>query len=204
MSRKNQFGNLENQEAFDFIEKIWNNGFDNMSIYTLATIYHVNTIIPQELYKVVTEDGYILPEITAFKYFKRFFNNQLIVIVEENGISKWILPSYRITQRVNKDIVNMSLNQYRYPESSDRGVCTICLDPLLGRETVVLDNCGHMFHKRCIKKCTKNSCPNCRTPSNNQRLVSPVYVPKVNNFGKKLKQDLKKLKQDLKFLKNVC
>lgn len=43
--------------------------------------------------------------------------------------------------------------------------CSICLEPL-DKNVVKLDNCNHMFHKKCIKKLIKTNsnakCPLCR------------------------------------------
>tara|TARA_Y100000590_G_scaffold467893_1_gene648454 strand:+ start:1729 stop:2208 length:480 start_codon:yes stop_codon:yes gene_type:complete len=43
--------------------------------------------------------------------------------------------------------------------------CSICLDPL-DKNAVKLDNCNHMFHKKCIKKLISGNqyakCPLCR------------------------------------------
>lgn len=43
--------------------------------------------------------------------------------------------------------------------------CSICLDPL-DKNVVKLDNCNHMFHKKCIQKLINTNsnakCPLCR------------------------------------------
>ncbi len=40
--------------------------------------------------------------------------------------------------------------------------CAICLDPL--ESDLIVLNCKHTFHRKCILQNSKNSCPLCREP----------------------------------------
>eukprot|EP00002_Diphylleia_rotans_P015705 TRINITY_DN3044_c0_g1_i3.p1 TRINITY_DN3044_c0_g1~~TRINITY_DN3044_c0_g1_i3.p1 ORF type:complete len:240 (+),score=31.32 TRINITY_DN3044_c0_g1_i3:370-1089(+) len=42
--------------------------------------------------------------------------------------------------------------------------CVVCFGPFRKNNTVLLRECNHMFHKKCIKKCfdLKRECPMCR------------------------------------------
>ena len=46
-------------------------------------------------------------------------------------------------------------------QSSDKPQCSICLDAV-NKDTVHMLPCGHMFHSKCVAKCHKAQCPECR------------------------------------------
>ncbi|KAJ1636626.1 hypothetical protein T492DRAFT_958154 [Pavlovales sp. CCMP2436] len=43
----------------------------------------------------------------------------------------------------------------------DDGACVICLEPLIAK--LVVQNCGHVFHAACARRCEQLACPLCRT-----------------------------------------
>lgn len=65
---------------------------------------------------------------------------------------------------------NFALNERDHLSSDSSGPssgpsCQICLEPLLVAERLSqFSNCGHQFHKSCIQKWKKQSCPTCRAP----------------------------------------
>ena len=56
--------------------------------------------------------------------------------------------------------------------------CPICLQEMTDKKKrIELTNCGHYFHKACLAKCHKNTCPSCRTeisPIDNIDLYSDI------------------------------
>jgi Ring finger domain len=47
------------------------------------------------------------------------------------------------------------------PSINNTDECSICYDPFVSRDNVVL-NCGHHFHFSCLRQCVENICPICR------------------------------------------
>ena len=59
------------------------------------------------------------------------------------------------------EVLNPSYSKY----ASGR-MCAICLE-YCQRDTVSLQQCGHIFHRQCIDACVRNNfsaCPLCRQP----------------------------------------
>merc|ERR1712060_667147 len=48
--------------------------------------------------------------------------------------------------------------------------CPICFGSLLGTDEVVAGNCGHVFHRVCLDRCS-HKCPTCRTIRQNEHVV---------------------------------
>ena len=55
------------------------------------------------------------------------------------------------------------LNKINFEELLNKECC-ICLEDFNNNEKIIALNCGHNFHKKCIKKwlVRKNSCPLCQ------------------------------------------
>ena len=55
--------------------------------------------------------------------------------------------------------------------------CGICFEA--DENKIILDNCGHKFHHKCIKEWTKEhqSCPVCRTDT------SPQYIQEIQHLN---------------------
>ena len=178
--RKNnfKFGNWENEEA-DIIIK--NNLDKILSVYTLREIYHIT---PEKNYfKVDTESGYSV-KVNSFSQFKTLLKNELIVIIDASGETIWKLPHYKHSTKLYKNMINdYSFIENKYPNSEDIGMCQICYDPLKGKKTSIIENCGHFYHTNCATAFINNkkTCPTCRTPVSSFKRT--LMVP-LSKFGK--------------------
>ena len=54
----------------------------------------------------------------------------------------------------------------RHPSRTETEDCSICLEPLLHRYFVYIQDCGHAFHSKCIEESLEHEpkCPVCRQP----------------------------------------
>ena len=110
------FGNWENQEAFNVLENVWNKG-KSVAIFTLYDVYYLEENgITQDgfkertVYKVYTENGKDT-DITIFSQLKNLFRNQLIVTIQieespQFWVTRWEDLNYRQkTKMVHKPLI---------------------------------------------------------------------------------------------------
>jgi len=123
--RKNKFGNWENQEAFNFLERIWNKG-KSVAIFTLYDVYYIeeNGIV-QDGFKerknfiVYTQNGGIEEtNITTFSQLKNILQNQLIVMlqIEESPqfwLTEWEDLNYRQKTKMVHNVLIPTANVKR-------------------------------------------------------------------------------------------
>ena len=92
-------------------------------------------------------------------------NDYYYVMYSQSSIDK-VNTQYKI---LNKKLIYDSCK----PEPNMD--CSICLDPL-DKNVVKLDNCNHMFHKKCIKKLISVNphakCPLCRCGNDSDTINS--------------------------------
>ena len=64
--------------------------------------------------------------------------------------------------------------------------CPICLEPF-DNETLVITNCSHRFHLKCLSKIKKDKCPMCRTQIENFKSLNFSYINMIENHHKLIK-----------------
>ena len=176
-----KFGNWENKEAFEVIEKEIENGI--IHVHTLDNIF---SIFKEKKTFLIVDEQDSEKKIYSEYQLKRFFDNKLITKIIVNKIVKFVLPDYNLKKHLPKllpHVLNIrelnskqknlykryhkddmkryvipklnetySFEPYRYPDSEDYSICNICYDPLKCQKVGVADKCGHMFHKECAGK----------------------------------------------------
>jgi len=86
---------------------------------------------------------------------------QKIIQQTKNKIGyDYSIYAYEIKDFAKKEIENI-IDKIKYKGET----CSICLDEIKSKQTLGVLNCGHFFHKNCIKTSLdyKNQCPLCGT-----------------------------------------
>jgi hypothetical protein len=63
--------------------------------------------------------------------------------------------------------------------------CSCCLEEFKLNDIITITECNHVFHKKCLQKWNKNSCPNCRR-CERSGFHSALIVIKNKNKMKKI------------------
>lgn len=103
-------------------------------------------------------------------------SNSGIIIFSTHWENDYYYVTYSNSCLENNDMQCKILSKkliYESCKADSNLECSICLDPL-DKKVVKLDNCNHMFHKKCIKKLVNSDkyakCPLCRSGNNSDEI----------------------------------
>jgi hypothetical protein len=118
----------------------------------LVILYYLNNLIWIISYNIDFDK--IIPEIINEIYLILLVSVPPICLIVILWFILWKIMSLHII-----DINNIN-NINREPENLL--CCSICLDDINTDDDKYITKCNHIYHKNCLNKWDKNTCPNCR------------------------------------------
>jgi|TARA_B100001250_G_scaffold153745_1_gene132039 hypothetical protein len=156
-------------------------GFEgpNLDRDVIEALRYANDILPQETVKIYS---YAVVFYLYWAYLNGYKQNireyqekfDSILNNTQQTIRRVVRPT-TVVSNVSDDntsqLKKRYLEQYQLlckHEIKKEEECVICLESITYdakcQKTIEVLDCGHMFHKACINKWRKNSCPTCRNP----------------------------------------
>jgi len=143
-----------------YTENTYNKYNDYDKIYS----YEIDDKVLEISNQILVENSYNVETIPARVVSDYSDAVQKIIKQTKNKIGyNYSIHAYEIKDLAKKEIQAI-IDKIKYKGE----VCSICLDEIKSHQTLGVLNCGHFFHKNCIRTSLdyKNQCPLCGTHVN--------------------------------------